>query len=156
MTTTTNETTREKARREIAALVAKYQSLTKSTTKKYTEAETRRIFIEPLFLALGWDVYSREEVAEEVKAVAGRVDYVLKLNGVSQFYLEAKALRADLTNPDYIKQAVTYAYNKGITWAVLSNFKELHIYNAQTGQSFINLSCSQYLTDFDDLWLLLN
>ncbi len=93
-------------------------------------------------------------MVEEVKAVAGRVDYVFKLHGVSQFYLEAKPLRAELTKSEYIKQAVTYAYNKGITWAVLTNFEGLRIYNAQTGRPFITLSCDNYLTSFDDLLLL--
>ncbi|TRZ96888.1 MAG: hypothetical protein D4R82_00245 [Dehalococcoidia bacterium] len=145
---------KDKARQEIATLVARYQSLLPTSIKKYTEADTRREFIEPLFGALGWDVYSREEVAEEVRAAAGRVDYVFKLRGVSQFYLEAKALRAELTKPEYIKQAITYAYNKGITWAVLTDFEGLQLYNAQTGRLFINLSCDNYLADFDDLWLL--
>jgi len=146
--------TKEEARQELAKLVDKYQSLTPSAIRKYTEADTRRIFVMPLFHALGWDVYSREEVAEEVKAATGRVDYVFKLRGVSQFYLEAKALRVDLTKPEYIKQAITYAYNKGITWAVLSDFEGLQVYNAQTGRLFINLSRDNYLKDFDDLWLL--
>jgi len=146
--------TKEEARQEIGRLVAKYQSLTPPAIKKYTEADTRRIFIMPLFQALGWDVYSREEVAEEVKASVGRVDYVFKLHGVSQFYLEAKALRADLTKPEYVKQAITYAYNKGITWAVLTDFEGLQVYNAQTSRLFINLFYNNYLRDFDDLWLL--
>jgi type I restriction-modification system DNA methylase subunit len=145
---------KEETRQELAKLVDKYQSLTPSAIRKYTEADTRRVFVMPLFHALGWDVYSREEVAEEVKASAGRVDYVFKLHGVSQFYLEAKALRAELTKPEYIKQAITYAYNKGITWTVLSDFERLQVYNAQTGRLFINLSYDNYLRDFDDLWLL--
>lgn len=145
---------KEEARRELMKLVDKYQSLTRSAIRKYTEADTRRIFIMPLFRALGWDVYSRDEVAEEVKAATGRVDYVFKLHGVSQFYVEAKALRADLTKPEYIKQAITYAYNKGITWAALTDFERLQVYNAQTGRLFINLSCDTYLREFDDLWLL--
>ena len=146
--------TQEEARQEIGKLVAKYQSLTAAAIKKYTEADTRRVFILPLFHALGWDVYSREEVAEEVKASVGRVDYVFRLCGVSQFYLEAKALRAELTKPEYLKQAITYAYNKAITWAVLTDFEGLQVYNAQTGRLFINLSYDNYLSDFDDLWLL--
>jgi len=150
----TTEAAKEKARQEVTKLVAKYQGLPDTSKKKYTEADTRREFIEPLFGALGWDVYSREEVAEEVKAAAGRVDYVFKLRGVSQFYLEAKALRAELTKPEYIKQAITYAYNKGITWAVLTDFEGLQAYNAQTSRLFINISYDNYLADFDDLWLL--
>lgn len=146
--------TKEEARQELAKLVDKYQSLTPSAISKYTEADTRRIFIMPLFHALGWDVYRREEVAEEVKAGTGRVDYVFKLHGVSQFYLEAKALRAELTRPEYVKQAITYAYNRGIIWAGLTDFEGLLVYNAQTGRPFINLSWDSYLKDFDDLWLL--
>ena len=146
--------TKEEARQELAKLVDKYQSLTPSAIRKYTEADTRRIFIMPLFHALGWDVYRREEVAEEVKASTGRVDYVFKLHGVSQFYLEAKALRAELTRPEYVKQAITYAYNRGIIWAGLTDFEGLLVYNAQTGRPFINLSWDSYLKDFDDLWLL--
>ncbi|MEA3253901.1 MAG: hypothetical protein U9Q17_03020, partial [Chloroflexota bacterium] len=79
--------TKEEARKEISRLVGKYRGLTSTDIKKYTEADTRRVFIIPLFHTLGWDVYSREEVAEEVKAATGRVDYVFKLHGVSQFYL---------------------------------------------------------------------
>jgi hypothetical protein len=146
--------TQEEARREIGELVAKYRDLTAAAIKKYTEADTRRVFILPLFHTLGWDVYSRDEVAEEVRASVGRVDYVFKLRGVSQFYLEAKALRAELTKPQYIKQAITYAYNRGIVWAVLTDFEGLQVYNAQTGRLFISLSYDNYLRDFDDLWLL--
>ena len=51
----------------------------------------------------------------------GRVDYAFKIKGVSRFYLEAKHLKADLNNAEYIKQAVTYAYNKGVTWAGLTS-----------------------------------
>ena len=145
---------KEEARQELAKLVDKYQGLTLSAIRKYTEADTRRIFIMPLFHALGWDVYSRDEVAEEVKATTGRVDYVFKLHGVSQFYLEAKALRVELTKPEYVKQAITYAYNRGIIWAVLTDFEGLLVYNAQTGRLFINLPYDNYLRDFDDLWLL--
>jgi len=148
------EDAKEKARQEIARLIEKYRNLSDTDKKRYTEAQTRRVFIEPLFSALGWDIYGGEEVVEEVKAVVGRVDYVFKLRGVSQFYLEAKPLRAELTKSEYIKQAVTYAYNKGITWAVLTNFEGIQVYNAQTGRSFINITYDSYLRDFDDLWLL--
>jgi len=145
---------KQESLQEITELVDRYQSLTSIGIKGYSEADTRRVFIIPLFSALGWDVYSREEVAEEVKAAIGRVDYVFRLHGVSQFYLEAKPLRADLSRPEYVKQAITYAYNKGITWAVLTDFEGLQVYNAQTGRLFIKLSYDNYLTDFDDLWLL--
>ncbi len=69
--------TKEEARQQIAELVAKYQALDEKDIRTYTEADTRRVFILPLFHALGWSVHSREEVAEEERASGGRVDYAL-------------------------------------------------------------------------------
>jgi type I restriction-modification system DNA methylase subunit len=144
----------EEACQKVAELVEKYQGLDEKSIRSFSEADTRRVFIMPLFQALGWDIYDHDEVAEEVKAGTGRVDYVFKLHGVSQFYLEAKALRVDLTKQEYVKQSITYAYNLGITWAGLSDFEGLQIYNSQTSRSFINLTYDKYISDFDDLWLL--
>jgi hypothetical protein len=148
------ETSKEEARQKVAEQVERYRSLDGKAIRSFSEADTRRVFIMPLFQALGWDIYNHDEVAEEVKAGTGRVDYVFKLRGVSQFYLEAKALKVDLTRQEHIKQAITYAYNRGITWACLSDFEGLKIYNSQTGRIFINLTYDRYLADFDDLWLL--
>ena len=145
---------KEEARQEVAKLIGKYESLSPYQVKKFNEAATKQGFIEPLFRALGWDFDDTNEVAPEEQASNGRVDYAFKLRGVSQFYLEAKPLKADLTRLEYVKQVITYAYSKGITWAILSDFERLHVYNAQTGHSFITLSYDKYLTDFDDLWLL--
>ncbi|MFC1937684.1 Eco57I restriction-modification methylase domain-containing protein [Chloroflexota bacterium] len=146
----------EEAKQKIAELLSKYESLSPSQIKGFHEAKTKQGFIEPLFRALGWDFDDTNEVAPEEQASSGRVDYAFKINSVSQFYLEAKPLRADLTRPEYVKQAITYAYNKGVTWAILTDFAELRIYNAQTqtGHPFINLTYDRYLPSFDDLWLL--
>ena len=122
--------------------------------KSFNEAKTKQGFIDPLFRALGWNFEDTNEVAPEEKASGGRVDYAFKLNNVSTFFLEAKPLRADLTNTVYIKQAVTYAYTKSVTWALLTDFETLAIYVAQTGKHFITLTCDKYLDAFDDLWLL--
>lgn len=147
-------TDKEEAKQKIAKLVADYQALTSAQVKTYHEAKTKQGFVEPLFRSLGWDFDDVEEVAPEESASKGRVDYAFKLKGVSRFYLEAKPLKADLNNPEYIKQAITYAYNKGVTWAALGSFDRLRLFNAQTGQPFLNLTCEQYLDDFDRLWLL--
>lgn len=143
---------KEEAKQKIAELVDKCQSL---ASKKYTEEATKQGFILPLFKALGWNTEdSIDEVVPEEKASNGRVDYAFKINGVSQFFLEAKSLKQDINDPDYIKQVTDYAYYKGVTWAVLTNFAELRILNAQEHKPFINLSCAQYISDFEDLWLL--
>jgi predicted type IV restriction endonuclease len=55
--------------------------------------DTRRIFILPLFDALGWDTTGNpDEVAEEVSGVAGRADYAFRIGGITRFLLEAKAI----------------------------------------------------------------
>ena len=145
---------KEEAKQKIADLVKKYEDLSPTEVKSFNEAKTKQGFIDPLFRALGWNFEDTNEVAPEEKASGGRVDYAFKINTVSQFYLEAKPLRADLTNVVYIKQAVTYAYNKSVTWALLSDFETLAVYVAQTGKPFITLTCNKYLDAFDDLWLL--
>jgi len=145
---------KEDAKNKIAELVTKYKQLSLSEIKSYHEAKTKQGFVLPLFQYLGWDIFNTDEVAPEEKASKGRVDYAFKLHGVSQFYLEAKPLKADLNKPEYKEQAVTYAYNKGVTWAVLTDFEGMQLFNAQTGQRFLNLNHEDYLTDFDKLWLL--
>ena len=146
--------TKDEAKGKVAKLVADYQALSPAQAKAYHEAKTKQGFVQPLFRCLGWDFDNVEEVAPEEKASNGRVDYAFKLKGVSRFYLEAKSLKADLNSPDYIKQAVTYAYNKGVTWAGLTSFDRLRLFNAQTGHPFLNLVCQNYVDDFDRLWLL--
>ncbi len=145
---------KDEAKQKIAELVTKYEKLTPSEIKNFNEAQTKQGFIDPLFRALGWDFEDINEVSPEEKASGGRVDYAFKLNSVSIFFIEAKPLKADLTNIAYIKQAVTYAYNKGVTWALLTDFETLVVYVAQTGKPFISLTCNKYLDAFDDLWLL--
>ncbi|MBT9147690.1 MAG: Type IIS restriction enzyme Eco57I [Syntrophomonadaceae bacterium] len=150
----------EEAPRGIAELVARYRGLDERAIKKYTEADTRRVFILPLFKALGWDVSSREEVTEEERVSRGRVDYAFRLRGIPEFFLEAKALKADFDNPEYAKQAINYAYHKGVTWAVLTNFEGLKVFNAEVKEAkvfqalFFELRWDEYLSHLDQLWLL--
>jgi len=145
---------KEEAEKKITKLVEKYKTLDEKEIKSYNEANTRRNFIELLFAELGWSVYDKKEVSEEERASKGRVDYAFKLNGISQFYLEAKALKENLNKEEYVQQAVEYAYNKGVTWAILSNFEATHVYVAQTNKLCLNLQAANYVERFDDLWLL--
>ncbi len=153
--------TKEEARQKVGALVAKCQALPAAQSHYYDiEENTKKDFILPLFSALGWDTENATEVAAEEAASKGRVDYAFKINGVSRLYLEAKPLNADLNNPEYVKQVITYAYNKGVTWAGLTNFKSLQVFNALDASAsfsaarFPNLDFNNYLADLDTLWLL--
>jgi len=160
MSNTVTEDAKEKARQEIAKLVEKYKALSAASKKKYTEADTKTVFIERLFSALGWDVYGGEDVTQEVRASRGRVDYAFRLRGIPKFFLEAKPLKADLDNPEYAKQVINYAWHKDVTWAILTDFESLKVFNAEwkepivSRSQFFKLKCDEYLSRFDWLWLL--
>ena len=120
----------ENYKQEIRELINKYSNLSTQIIKRYNEENTKKDFILPLFKLLGWDTENYSEVAAEEKASGKRVDYAFKIEGVSRFYLEAKSLHTDIFNPAFIKQAITYAYNKGVSWAVLTNFENLLVFYA--------------------------
>ena len=92
--------TKEEAKQKIAELVEKYQKLTAKEIKGFNEEATKQAFIQPMFRALGWDFENTNEVSPEEHASNGRVDYAFKLNNVSQFYIEAKSLKAALNRED--------------------------------------------------------
>jgi predicted type IV restriction endonuclease len=89
----------------IQVLIQKYQGLTPKEKTNYNEANTVNSFIRPLFEALGWDFSNIDEV-------------------------EVKSLRHELTDEDR-QQAISYAYNKGVTWAILTNFDWTQVFNAE-------------------------
>ncbi|MFA5618480.1 MAG: TaqI-like C-terminal specificity domain-containing protein, partial [Syntrophorhabdaceae bacterium] len=142
------------AKEKIAELISKYKELSSKEIKGYNEANTKQFFILPLFAALGWNVDDCNEMSLEENAPNGRVDFAFKINGVSRLYVEAKKLGADLNNPDFIKQANSYALNRSIQWAILTNFTDIKLLNPQRSQPFINLSYNDYIESFDKLWLL--
>ena len=147
------------AKKRISELVDKYKKIvTEGKDREYNEADTRKDFIEPLFQALGWDVRNKEEVAAEEKTSGGRVDYSFKINGIPEFYLEAKSLKKGLAEIN-IEQAIDYAHTKGCTWAILTDFKRIEVYNAEWKEQnpgrnlFFALNVNQFLTDERLFWL---
>ena len=146
-------------KQKITTLIEKSEGLTTTERREYNEANTKNGFVQPLFEALGWDFSNLNEIEAERTIVTGRVDYLFKINRVSKFCLEVKPLRDELVN-DHRKQAISYAYNKGVTWAILTNFDRLQVFNAERKASdpnaalCLNLNWRRYLSDFDALILL--
>ena len=153
---------KKEARERVAELIEKYEQVKKSgQIKTYNEAETCKEFILPLFRALGWDTDSKSEVsAEEHTSAKDRSDYGFYLNGWPKFYLEAKKLSANLHDEKFAQQATTYSWNKGIAWAVLTDFENLIIFNAQdiaehlSHKLFFDIPYTEYLERFEQLWWL--
>ncbi len=96
-------------------------------SKDLNEEDTRVILIDPMLLALGWNIFDLDEISRNCKTSSGGyVDYILKYNG-SQIYLEAKPLRSKLEQK-YQIQATNYAYEDNIDICVLTNGNRYQIF----------------------------
>ncbi|MFA6048630.1 MAG: N-6 DNA methylase [Candidatus Micrarchaeia archaeon] len=150
------------AKKEVERLASKFKQFQEAgQIKRLGEEETKKTFITPLFRALGWDVendHTLDEVINEEKVSKGRVDYSFRINGIPKFFLEAKALNKGLDEAKDAAQAINYAWHKGTSWAVLTDFQTLTIYNAEvkgkhlSDSRFISLSCDQFAEQFSKLW----
>ncbi|MFH1048934.1 MAG: N-6 DNA methylase [Patescibacteria group bacterium] len=152
------------AKEKIKALAEKYELVRNSgKLKSYTEEETKKDLILPLLEALGWNVFDKNEVSAEENIISsGRVDYGIYLNGRVKFYLEAKKLSADLHREEFAHQSIRYSWNKGVTWAVLTDFESLKVFNAQeidkslVDKLLFEIPYAQYLERFDEQLSLLS
>ena len=109
--------TKEESAEKVKILVDRFHSLTEQEKNKYNEEQTKGYFIRPLMEALGWDFSNPSEVSFEEKVAGGkRADYEFKLNGIPKVYLEAKSIKTDLDLEQHARQAINYAWNKGVSW----------------------------------------
>jgi type I restriction-modification system DNA methylase subunit len=152
---------KETAKQDIKVLVDKYNKIVdEGRFSKYNEEMTKKDFILPLFRALGWKTEDSGEVTAEEKISKKRVDYSFRITGIPKFFLEAKSLKADLDNAQFIDQAINYAWHKGCTWAVLTDFESIKIFNAEWKtanplQSHLKtIQCNEYMDRFNELWFL--
>ena len=112
-------------------------------SKNFVESEVRNKFIDPLLECLKWDVknekgarHDRQEVITEDRVEEnGRVkhpDYTLCYGGERKMYVEAKQPSIDLnTDPKPALQVRRYAYTSKMPIAVLTNFRQLAIYDTR-------------------------
>lgn len=153
---------KNEAREKIQELIEKYNSVKQSgQIKNYSEEDTKKDFIIPLFNALGWNTTDRNEVSsEEYIKSAGRVDYGFYIDGRVKFYVEAKALSADLNREEFANQSIRYSWNRGITWAILVDFESIKVFNAEAVSKYLGdklvfeIPYAEYISRFDQLWQL--
>lgn len=148
---------------KISELVKKYEKTKfENKLKTYSEEDTIQGFILPLFEALGWDIRNKEEVSSQdhIKG-SGRPDHTFKINGITQFYLESKKLNEDLDNEKFAFQTINYSWNTGVTYAILTDFEGIKVFNAQRidktdlmDKLVFELSYDKYISDFETLFLL--
>jgi predicted transport protein len=105
--------------------------LTGLRRKRVNEASTRTIIIEPILVALGWDVRDPEEVEIEYPTVDKKpVDYALKINRKPELFLEAKPLGDPLNDVKAATQVIGYAASEGIEWCILTNGVKWKVYKS--------------------------
>ncbi|MDP9225290.1 MAG: DUF5655 domain-containing protein [Actinomycetota bacterium] len=93
------------------------------------EANTKALLIEPLLVALGWDLADIDAVEREVKVYEGTyLDYALKASSIPRLYLEAKSISGNLDDKRFVAQTVNYANNDGVLWCVLTNGLRYRVY----------------------------
>ncbi|MCX6737069.1 MAG: N-6 DNA methylase [Candidatus Parcubacteria bacterium] len=144
---------KQEAKQQIQKLVEKYQRVVETgKVKSYNEAQTRNEFIEPLFEYLGWDMRNLtndNEVTTEENVSGGRIDLAFRFNNIPVLFLEAKAMKV-----------INYSWNKSVTWAILTDFESIKIFNAEippksiSQNLFIEINCEDFISRFDQLWLL--
>ncbi|WKZ48839.1 MAG: N-6 DNA methylase [Anaerolineales bacterium] len=153
-------TNQEIAYTEIQRLVTDFKNLTAQQRKSMNEMQTRLGYILPLFKALGWDTSNINEVSPEEKVSRGWVDFSFRIGNVPRYFLETKKVHEDLNDPRWVKQAIDYAWTKSVTWALLSDFEGLRVFNAEWKESdpfraqFFEFGLDDYLKDFERLWWL--
>ena len=110
---------------------------------RYNETQVRREFIDPLFVALGWDVHNLAGYAEAYKDVihedaikVGGVtkapDYCFRIGGARKFFLEAKKPSVDIAGePGPAYQLRRYAWSAKLPLSVLTDFEEFAVYDCR-------------------------
>jgi len=128
----------------VAALVERFHhNLDHYHRADYNETQVRREFIDPLFLALGWDVDNarglapqyQEVIHEDSVRIQGSVrspDYCFRVGPERKFFVEAKKPSVDIRDdihPAY--QLRRYAWTAKLPLSILTDFAEFSVYDCR-------------------------
>lgn len=109
----------------------------------YKETELRREFLDPLFEALGWDVFNRAGHAEAYKDVVHEdtlkisgdtkaPDYSFRIGGTRKFFVEAKKPSVKIKDdPEPAKQLRRYSWSAKLPLGIVTDFHEFAIYDTR-------------------------
>jgi hypothetical protein len=132
------------APQEVLALVARFHAQYDSyKSSSYNETQVRREFVDPLFVALGWDVDNRQGHAEAYKDVVHEdsikigantkaPDYSFRIGGVRKFFVETKKPSVNIKqDADPAYQLRRYAWSAKLPLSVLTDFEEFAVYDCR-------------------------
>jgi hypothetical protein len=170
----------ELARESIQNIINKYRGLSDEEKKGFTESGVVHQFLDPFFEALGWPIKDSPRYKYELNTQAGRPDMILFPEKGGNIFVEAKrfnsisalaqasntisstfgpgqlslpGMAVDRTREE--QQAINYSFKNGGTWAILTNFEKLRLFNARRDWLVLSFETPRaYLEDFDLLWQL--
>jgi len=134
----------DEAFRQVRDLVAIFKANeTFYLSPQFSEAQTRKDFLDKLFIALGWDVnhdtqknpYEQEvKIEKNESGSPGRADYAFYLSPnfhAARFLVEAKKPHGEFGSAENYFQALRYGWNSKTPLVILTNFEELHILDSR-------------------------
>ncbi len=123
---------KEEAKEKIEKLVKRYNQYKEDKDFLKNERQVCDILIKPFFRdVLGWNIEDPYEFKSEYNLAGKRIDYLVCVEDVSQFVIEAKAPNVKIKDETkFYRQAVQYAEGKDRKFAILTNFKEFIILRA--------------------------
>ena len=160
----------EKSLAEIASLVKQFKTNRAAyLAPTYKEAHARQELIDPLFVALGWDVRNeqhfapdyREVILEDTLEIAGQKkapDYAFRVGRERKFFAEAKKPGVNLKiDPLPAYQLRRYAWTAKLPLSLLTDFEELAVYDCRqrpTDKDKVSLGRIHYFTfeQYPDDW----
>ena len=105
--------------------------ISRASSSRLNEENTKATLIEPVLRALGWDTEDVEEVVREyrIKSRDKPVDYGLLALRTPRLFVEAKGLGENLDDRRWANQIMGYAGVAGVQWIVLTDGNEYRLYN---------------------------
>lgn len=154
----------------IQQLVERFQrNYAEYSAARYNETQLRVDFVNPFFIALGWDVRNEEGYAERYKdvihedqvKVGGATkapDYSFRVGGTRKFFVETKKpsinLKDDISPAFQVRR---YAWSAKLPLSILTDFEEFAVYDCRTRPNKKDKATTarlQYLTytDYLERW----
>lgn len=85
----------------------------------YDEAQTKQALILPLLQFLGWNPFDVDEITPEFPVETKKIDFCLRINNISEFFIEVKKAGEDLERHE--KQLLDYSFRAGVSLSALTN-----------------------------------
>lgn len=158
---------KENSKERIKELVSQFeQVLLSGKEATFSEADVSSKFLLPLLDIMGWNIKDIDEVKEQRRTLSGPVDYTLATNRKPRIALELKKFTETLDGHRNVRgrretfpeQATRYAWHLKIEWVVLTNFKEVRLYNSYYKNPAnglrLKIRYTHFHSDFDKLWIL--